>query len=81
MDWQDAPVTFDLDFHDRLFAFLILTGGREAVELAYELTRHMGIAARKSLANQLTERNCSGIVGPTNDKGDRHDDRIEGSVP
>lgn len=55
-EWESAPVTYDLDFHARIMAFLLHSGGREGLILADELNKRMGVSARK--------RQHSGIPHP-----------------
>ena len=46
-EWENAPVTYDLDFHARIMAFLMATNTRSGLILADELNKRMGVSARK----------------------------------
>lgn len=49
-EWEDAPVTYSLDFHHRLMDTLLNNASpRERLILFDELNRVMGVSARKRL--------------------------------
>jgi hypothetical protein len=52
--WESAPVTYDLDFHERLMVFLLYeVATRKSLILADQLNRRMGNSARRRLQAQL----------------------------